>query len=291
MDLLRDSIRQATEQTRMDSLVIEKDYALSYVLAGLATQPILTETLIFKGGTALKKYFFGNYRFSEDLDFSAIDGPAGNELENALGLAVNEAVQLLQPQGQFELAIERYKLRNPHPEGQEAFKVRVTFPWYRRPFCKIKIEIAPDELVLVRPESRPLIHGYDEDLVVNTRCYCLEEVVVEKMRTILQGYQFLLERNWVRPRGRHYYDLWRIFGEYGHLLQRDNLLDMLRTKSAHRNVSFTSLDDFFPEELVSDVKRTWEASLGRFVPGELPSCEEVLGDLRSVLPSFFPALA
>ena len=30
----------------------------------------LKETMIFKGGTALKKCYFGDYRFSQDLDFS-----------------------------------------------------------------------------------------------------------------------------------------------------------------------------------------------------------------------------
>ena len=61
--------------------VIEKDYALSYVLAGIARQPKLSHSLIFKGGTALKKIFFGDYRFSEDLDFSVIEAPTGKALE------------------------------------------------------------------------------------------------------------------------------------------------------------------------------------------------------------------
>lgn len=35
--------------------IVEKDYALSYVLAGIAQQPELFGSLVFKGGTALKK--------------------------------------------------------------------------------------------------------------------------------------------------------------------------------------------------------------------------------------------
>jgi predicted nucleotidyltransferase component of viral defense system len=30
----------------------------------------LREHLVFKGGTALKRCYFGDYRFSEDLDFT-----------------------------------------------------------------------------------------------------------------------------------------------------------------------------------------------------------------------------
>ena len=290
MRSLQARIREATQQTGMNQLVIEKDYALSYVLAGLATHPRLAEALIFKGGTALKKNFFGNYRFSEDLDFSAVHGPVKDELEEALRMAVDETSRLLRLQGRFDVEIERYEERDPHPGEQEAFKIGVRFPWYPEPLCRVKVEITHDEPVLVTPESRPSIHGYAEDLVVNIRCYSLEEIVAEKMRTLLQGYQILVARGWVRSRARHYYDLWRILNEFGQLLRCEALLDLLKAKSSHREVSFNSLEDFFPEKLISDVHKSWEQSLGAFVPGGLPSCEEVLEGLRSMLPSFFPAM-
>jgi len=38
----------------------------------LARHP-LRERLAFKGGTALRRCWFENYRFSEDLDFSLIE--------------------------------------------------------------------------------------------------------------------------------------------------------------------------------------------------------------------------
>lgn len=56
--------------------MIERDYALGYVLAGMAKEPALADSLAFKGGTALRKLFFGDYRFSEDLDFSAMAVPS-----------------------------------------------------------------------------------------------------------------------------------------------------------------------------------------------------------------------
>ena len=54
--------------------VLERDYLLSWVLAGIDAVPELRRTLVFKGGTALKKCYFGDYRFSEDLDFSRTGG-------------------------------------------------------------------------------------------------------------------------------------------------------------------------------------------------------------------------
>ena len=50
--------------------VVEKEYVLAWVLAGIYAQPELRGTWVFKGGTCLKKCYFETYRFSEDLDFT-----------------------------------------------------------------------------------------------------------------------------------------------------------------------------------------------------------------------------
>jgi predicted nucleotidyltransferase component of viral defense system len=50
--------------------IVEKDYVLGWLLAGISSHKELTSNWIFKGGTCLKKCFFETYRFSEDLDFT-----------------------------------------------------------------------------------------------------------------------------------------------------------------------------------------------------------------------------
>jgi predicted nucleotidyltransferase component of viral defense system len=54
----------------LDPNVIEKDYVLGWLLAGISNHPALNTDWVFKGGTCLKKCFFETYRFSEDLDFT-----------------------------------------------------------------------------------------------------------------------------------------------------------------------------------------------------------------------------
>jgi hypothetical protein len=53
--------------------VVEKDYVLGWVLAGIARDEDLSRAWLFKGGTCLKKCFFETYRFSEDLDFTVTE--------------------------------------------------------------------------------------------------------------------------------------------------------------------------------------------------------------------------
>lgn len=52
---------------------IEKDYVLSWILHGIALRFDFSDIFFFKGGTVLKKVYFKDYRFSEDLDFSLLE--------------------------------------------------------------------------------------------------------------------------------------------------------------------------------------------------------------------------
>lgn len=54
--------------------VIEKDYTLGWLLAAIAADHDLAAAWVFKGGTSLRKCYYETYRFSEDLDFTIIEG-------------------------------------------------------------------------------------------------------------------------------------------------------------------------------------------------------------------------
>ena len=73
--------------------VVEKDYVLSYLLAGIARVEALEKGLILKGATALRKMYFGDYRFSEDLDFSTRQEMLVPDVDEAMGQAVGEWVR------------------------------------------------------------------------------------------------------------------------------------------------------------------------------------------------------
>ena len=58
---------------------IEKDYVLTRLLLAIANSP-LRDRLAFKEGTAIKKIYEPDYRFSEDLDFTLPDDTSNEEL-------------------------------------------------------------------------------------------------------------------------------------------------------------------------------------------------------------------
>lgn len=72
-------IQQKARATGVRDQQIEKDYILSWILHGIAKHGYLSMVMVFKGGTVLKKVYFNDYRFSEDLDFTLLDDKITNE--------------------------------------------------------------------------------------------------------------------------------------------------------------------------------------------------------------------
>jgi len=260
-----------------------KDYAIGHLLSAIAEEPSLASTLVMKGGTALKKLYFGDYRFSEDLGFSCVDAPRGDALESALRTAATTARASMSAAGEFSVAVERVTHREAHPGGQESFLFRVQFPWQRQPLCTVKVEVTADEPVLVPTASKPILHGYGETLPGIVRVYALEEIVAEKLRATLQSEARRGQRAWIRPRCRDFYDLWRILGAYGESLDRAVVRRILPAKCATRSVPFTPAADFFPPGLIALVRDAWEGDLGGLVQ-ELPPVGHVLAELRPAIP-------
>jgi predicted nucleotidyltransferase component of viral defense system len=289
MKPLRNRLLDARKRLGLPWEILERDYVLSWLLAGISHVETLRDTLVFKGGTALKKCYFGVYRLSEDLDFSGIGHvPAGEQMEEAIREACDKAASLLDEYAPVEIVYERYTERDPHPGGQEAFTIRVRLPWQRTPQTRVMVEISVDEKVLKPMQKRNIIHEYGEPLEAQVRVYALEEIVAEKLRAILQHVEKLQQRGWSRSRARDYYDLWRVLGEYQNQLDLSDFSSLLRAKCTVRNVSFNGPEDFFQKTMIDYVEKTWEQWLGPLIP-DLPDFDTVIGELRPQIASLVHA--
>lgn len=276
---LRTRLQEARQRYGNPWHIVERDYLLSWILAGVSQVPELTDKLVFKGGTALKKCYFGDYRFSEDLDFSGLDGiPVGDEMERLILEACAAAERSLNEYASTEIVCERYTEHEPHPGGQEAFTIRARFPWHTQLWVRAKVEVTVDEPVVWPVRRLKIIHEYEEPLDAEIQAYSLEEVIAEKLRAILQQKARLEQRQWARSRARDYYDLWRILTEYKDSLDLAGFDALLRQKCHVRGVEFESPDDFFPPQILADVTRSWERSLGPLVT-DLPPLDRVTNSL------------
>jgi predicted nucleotidyltransferase component of viral defense system len=265
-------ISNAMQSRRVQRSIVEKDYALSYLLAAIAATDGLSANLVLKGVTALKKTYFPEYRFSEDLDYSTrILGPIP-QIEALMETAIQRMVDRLNERGPFQARFEPLILKQPHPGDQIAYIVRVQFPEQRQPLCRLKVEITVDESILMPTENRLMLHDFAEDFYVQIPVYSLVEITAEKLRALLQSKARLAERGWGASRVcRDYYDLWNLLRLPG--IISPGLISLLDQKCAARGIAYETPYDFTTDDLLAVAKAVWQRQLLPFVPDALPAGE------------------
>lgn len=282
-NLLRREINNLRRNTGISWETLEQDYILSWMLYGISKTDKLKKSMIFKGGTALKKCYFGDYRFSQDLDFSVRgDYPKQEELLSLIDQACKTAGIASQ---NIDFKCNRYPERDTHPEKQEAFVIHARLPWQRDYNTSVKIEVTTQEKVFLPAADKKIIHGYNEEFECWIATYQIEEIIAEKIRAILQFAKKLHERGWGRSRVRDYYDLWRILSTYENTVRKELLPDLVRLKCSTKSVSFDSVRDLFQDKLLESLKE-WNTWLEPIVPN-LPDSSRVLKELKGQLEDIF----
>jgi len=251
----------------------ERDYALGWFLLGLAQTPELSQTLIFKGGTALRKMYFPSYRFSEDLDFTLVQ-PAG---QDELQAGVSAVCRQVQAESGIQMWTAYWKQTRDVP-GEEAYRARVAYvgPLGRRgpDPPRITLDLTRYELVVLPAEVRTVLHPYP-DRPQESRllpAYCLEEMLAEKLRAMLR-----------RCYPRDVYDVWVLLKEHGEQLDSGDLMRALRAKCHHKHYTFSSSEDFLAPARRAGMVQAWDASIQHLITSP-PVYETVLQELDELLP-------
>jgi predicted nucleotidyltransferase component of viral defense system len=152
---------------RIPEAIIERDYVLSWFLTGLAGHP-LRDVLAFKGGTALRRCWFKDYRFSEDLDFTLTRPTTFKRI--LMGL--NEIFTAIEAACGLRIAFDRED-RHDHKNSHTLY-LRYQGP-----------DITIDEVLCYPLKERPVLRTYDDfdDLPdgPTAKVYAIEEIVIEKL--------------------------------------------------------------------------------------------------------------
>lgn len=198
-------IRRIADTLGVAPAVVDHDYALSCLLHYLSLQPEVQRSWIFKGGTSLQKCYFADYRFSEDLDFTALqafNAPMIQSLVNAAKHTMQESIGIKTDTQEtvVETIADDY--------GEESFEAKLYYegPWkYGGTPRSLRIHISRDERLVFSPKSMPIIHNYSDRKdfpQASIRVYALEEILAEKLRA------FSGQRKWAVA--RDVYDLYML---------------------------------------------------------------------------------
>lgn len=277
--ITKQEIMKVARELHVDPNTIERDYVISWFLSGIYADDVLSKVLVFKGGTALRKAYFPNYRFSEDLDFTVRENhePLGErELASRLENAAKTAGELSGIS--FEL-VSLEKTREIF--GEEAYEGKVEYagPMGKRAgsLPRIKLDITFYEKIIFPTNSRPLVHNYSDGYacIRNIEVYSIEEVLAEKLRSILQ-----------RTRPRDVYDLWRLLSQGEYSFDSQKLVKGFYDKCEHKGVAFNGVGDFFETRRLDSHMNAWGSTLGHQLQG-VPKFHAVVEDLETMISKIF----
>lgn len=266
------------ENLGLQPQIVEKDYVLGWLLAGIRANADLAQHWVFKGGTCLKKCYFETYRFSEDLDFTVtseayLDQAFLISAFTDISAWIYEEAGIEIPADRLRFEVFRNKRDRLAAEGRV---------YYRGPIAprggdlpRIKLDLTTDEFLALPPVERSVVHPYSDqpETRITALCYAYEEVFGEKVRALGE-----------RARPRDLYDVINLYRHEEFQPQPGAILDVLRRKCDHKGIQLPTLDSVavFYNELSGD----WQTMLAHQLPALPP-----LGSFWNVLPEFFAWLA
>lgn len=250
---------------RIPEAVLERDYCLAWFLATLSGSP-LKAILAFKGGTALKRCYFDDYRFSEDLDFTLLQPvPLPNILQHLETLYA----EIHQTSGiRFGLdRMDRHGHLNTH-----TFYLNYSGPLPAP--NSVKVDITVEEAMTHPRGDRSVLRSYPEFADVPEHhqiiVYSLEEIAVEKTVALADA---------ARTEPRDLYDLWYLTtaGAVDLLLLHDGM----RQKLAFRGKPFAGIQAAVVAK-EGRLRTLWATRLAQQMP-RLPEFDEVFRSVRRIL--------
>ena len=253
--------------SRIPETVIERDYVLAWFLTCLAGHE-LRDCLAFKGGTALRRCWIDDYRFSQDLDFTLTKAIAFDEILAGF----SEIYRAVESASSVQFALDRKARR----QGQNSHTFYLRYLGPLPAPNDVKVDITISEVLCFPLEARPVLRQFQEfdDLPDGPRVvsYSLEEVVVEKIEALSKR---------ARNEPRDLYDLWYLLNHYDFWLLE--MQPELEAKFEFRGRSTENiLQNIDKKE--ERLRRLWQERLAQQV-SELPPYDRVFRDVKRALRS------
>jgi uncharacterized protein len=250
-------VRRSAAATNVDPMVIDLDYSLGWFLLGMLKTSDLFGNLIFKGGTCLRKCYFPDYRFSEDLDFTATKYLSPTEMEKWIAKSVDWISDQDGPD--FRIQPIHFEVMNDE-YGSETYQARI---YYRGPLRwggsprTVKLDINRAETIFLPIKAKQIIHPYSDQVGftgIVIPCYCLEEIIAEKIRAVGGQRRFAVSR-----------DLYDIFNLISFGIDMEAVKQILPEKFKVRGLNLQEVDVKTMEQRRLEFEIDWERRLNYLV--------------------------
>jgi predicted nucleotidyltransferase component of viral defense system len=271
----KSEIMEFSRELGLRANIIEKDYVLGWVLAGIFNYSVLGSSWAFKGGTCLKKCFFETYRFSEDLDFTLSES---EHLEQEFLVSCFEEIsQWVYEETGIEIPSEliRFEVYQNNRGGFSA-EGRIGYSGPLQPrgdLPRIKLDLTTDEILVLNPIVREVHHPYSDrpDKGIHITSYRFEEIFAEKIRALAE-----------RQRPRDLYDVVHLYRHDDLVPNQSLILSTLDRKCTFKKIPTPTMETFQNQMAIAELEAEWENMLAHQLPA-LPPFDEFWKMLPEVL--------
>ncbi|KYK26457.1 MAG: hypothetical protein AYK23_02975 [Candidatus Proteinoplasmatales archaeon SG8-5] len=229
-------IREHARSKGVPESTIERDYVQNWFLNGLYSED---RGMVFKGGTAIKKVYINDYRFSDDLDFTMLVEANEDYFREVIEDTINRVRDEAGINFEDRIVIE---------ENLNGWEGRIFFRLVRQVGSpiRIKLDISEKDIetIVLPPDEKPISHDYSDECSAIVKVYSLQETFAEKVRSLFQ-----------RTRGRDLYDVNNLWDK----VTKDGLKELFDKKCELKGVH-PVIDSYLAKEEILRVD--WGNSLG-----------------------------
>jgi predicted nucleotidyltransferase component of viral defense system len=317
-DQQQNIFNQTSDATGLPAYSIEKDSWVTLVLRMLFTS-VLSDHIVFKGGTSLSKGYNLIERFSEDIDLAInreffgfngdlTKGEIRKLRRRSHDFSLNEVPEILTTQFEknsinpdlYEITVPNIKISDQDPEVVHVNYKTVFNGVYYLP-SRVLIEIGARSLNDPCEDRNigSIIDANFKDVPFVEKPFICRTIVPEK--TFLEKL-FLLHEEFHKPTekirdqrmSRHLYDIYKISQpEYGYRALHDNgLFNRICNHRAsftpvpgiaYNELTLTNMDFIPPGELMEQYRLDYQEMQRSMIYGKSPGFEELIGHLRNLL--------
>jgi len=192
----------------------------------------------------------------QDLDFTLL----AKDFEQLTISLKEEVPQLVEDASKIKIYFKDEPYMNPN---YLQCRLQYTGPVGRN---TIRVETSKESyLGDIIEQSVPKQYDY---VSFNVLAYSLENILSEKLRTILQ-----------RGKVKDYYDVWKLTAIK--TINKRKVRSSFIEKCKSKNVEFTKVDDLFPPDLLAKLTNYYDVGLARLTSEPMPPLQTMLDELRT----------
>jgi predicted nucleotidyltransferase component of viral defense system len=248
----------------------EKDYLLGWFLNALSRCEFFVEHFAVKGGSGLRKFYFADHRFSQDLDFTARTTLAPATIVSEIKAELEPVFRFLEDEGGFQIARDntRIEVKNLMTDGfQLELRIYTNGPLRQRaPNLMIRFDANCRHGMFYDPESLPIIHLYPDTETFRhpMNVYCLEELLAEKLLCLS-----------ARRKARDRYDIWAVLLRKKEQIDAGKIIVAASAKFASIKKELPEPDNLFSSALFKAYLQRWSGELADTVTTACPTLQVV----------------